>query len=77
MRFASGLQLQRQLSYTKSLLILLPYVVPNAQNRALKKKLDSNPRYGPRFTVTLKPCIQLWLSLGYTCGITKKGKKVQ
>ena len=44
-----GLQLPRQLNYTKCLFALLPNVIPNAQNRALKKKrkLDSNPRYGP------------------------------
>ena len=48
MRFTPGPQLQRQLNYTKSLVALLPDVVPNAQNRALKKrKLDSNSRYGP------------------------------
>ena len=44
-RFTAGLQLQRQLNYTKC---LVPDVVSNAQNRAPKKqKLDSNPRYGP------------------------------
>ena len=43
MRFTPGLQLQRQLNYTKC---LVPDVVSNAQNRALKKrKMDSNPRY--------------------------------
>ena len=41
-----GPQLQRQLKYTKCMVALLPDVVPNAQNRALKKqKLDTNPRY--------------------------------
>ena len=45
MRFTPGLQLQRQLNYTKC---LVPDVVSNAQNRALKKqKMDSNPKYGP------------------------------
>ena len=48
MRYTPGLQLQRQLNYTKCLVALLPGIVPNTQNRALKKgKLDSNPRYGP------------------------------
>ena len=43
MRFTPGLQLQRQLNYTKC---LVPDVASNAQNRALKKrKMDSNPRY--------------------------------
>ena len=43
MRFTSGPQLQRQLSYTKC---LISDVVSNAQNRALKKlKMDSNSRY--------------------------------
>ena len=42
--FTSGLQLQRQLNYTKC---LVSDVVSNAQNRAMKKqKIDSNPRYG-------------------------------
>ena len=45
MRFTPGLQLQRQLNYTKC---LVPDVVSNSQNKALKKqKIDSNPRYGP------------------------------
>ena len=49
--FTPGLQLQRQLNYIKCLVALLPGVVPNAQNRTLKKrKLDSNPRYGPDVT---------------------------
>ena len=44
-RFIPGLQLQRQLNYKKC---LVPDVVSNAQNSALKKrKMDSNPRYGP------------------------------
>ena len=44
-RFTPGLQLQRQLNYTKC---LVSDVVSNAQNRALKKlKMDSNSRYGP------------------------------
>ena len=44
-RFAPGLQLQRQLNYTKC---LVSDVVSNAQNRPLKKrKMDLNPRYGP------------------------------
>ena len=35
---------------TKCLVALLPDVVSNTQNRALKKrKLDSNPRYSPDF----------------------------
>ena len=43
-RFTPGLQLQRQLNYTK----FLVSDVSNAQNRALKKRdMDSNPRYGP------------------------------
>ena len=45
LRFTPGLQLQRQLNYTKC---LVPDVFSNAQNRALKKlKMDSNPRYSP------------------------------
>ena len=36
-----GLQLPRQLNYTKCLFALLPNVIPNAQNRALKKKTGS------------------------------------
>ena len=45
MRLTPGIQLQRQLSYTKC---LVSDVISNAQNRALKKrKMDSNPRYGP------------------------------
>ena len=48
MRYTPGLQLQRQLNYTKCLVALLPLVVPNVQNRALnKRKFDSNPRFGP------------------------------
>ena len=44
-RFTPGLQLQRQLNYTKC---LVSDVVSNAQNRALKKlKMDSNSRYCP------------------------------
>ena len=44
-RLTPGLQLQRQLNYTKC---LVPDVVSNVQNRALKKrKLDTNPRYSP------------------------------
>ena len=44
-RFTPGLQLQRQLNYTKC---LVSDVVSNAQNRALKKlKMDSNSRYSP------------------------------
>ena len=43
--FAPGLQLQRQIDYTKC---LVSDVISNPQNRALKKrKMDSNPRYGP------------------------------
>ena len=43
--FTPGLELQRQLNYTKCLVL---DVVSNAQNRALKKlKMDSNSRYGP------------------------------
>ena len=43
--FTLGLQLQRQLNYTKC---LVSDVVSNAQNRPLKKrKMNSNPRYGP------------------------------
>ena len=43
--FTPGLQLQRQLNYIKC---LVPDVIPNAQNTALKKrKMDLNPRYGP------------------------------
>ena len=43
--FTPGLQLQRQLNYTKC---LVSDVISNAQNRALKKwKMDSNPRYSP------------------------------
>ena len=49
--FTPGLQLQRQLNYIKCLVALLQGFVPNAQNRTLKKrKLDSNPRYGPDVT---------------------------
>ena len=48
MRFTPRFQFQRQVHYKKCLVALLPNVVPNAQIRALKKrKLDSNPRYGP------------------------------
>ena len=36
--FTPGLQLSRELNYTKCLVALLPDVVPNCQNRALKKK---------------------------------------
>ena len=44
-RFTPGLQLERQLNYTKC---LVPDIASNAQNRALKKgKIDSNLRYGP------------------------------
>ena len=44
-RFTPGLQLKRQLNYTKC---LIPDI---AKNRALKKrKLNSNPRYGPDTT---------------------------
>ena len=46
----TGLQLQIQLNHATCLVALPPDVVPNVQNRALKKpKLDSNPRYGPGF----------------------------
>ena len=45
-RFIPGLQLQRQLNYTKC---LVSDVVSNTKNRALEKQnMDSNPRYGPR-----------------------------
>ena len=45
-RFTPGLQLQRQINYTKC---LVSNVISNAQNTTLKKrKMDSNPRYGPR-----------------------------
>ena len=45
MRFTPGPQLQRQLNYTKCLVL---DVISNAQNRALKKlKMDSNSRYSP------------------------------
>ena len=45
MHFTPGLQLQRQLNYTKC---LVSDVVSNSQNRALKKrKIDSNPRCDP------------------------------
>ena len=44
-RFTAAPQLQRQLNYTKC---LVSDVVSNAQNKVLKKrKIDSNPRYGP------------------------------
>ena len=44
-RFTPGLQLQRQLSYTKC---LVSELVSDAQNRVLEKlKMDSNSRYGP------------------------------
>ena len=44
-RFIPGLQLLRQLNYTKC---LVSDVVSNAENRALKKlKMDSNSRYSP------------------------------
>ena len=44
-QFAPGLQLQRQLNYTKC---LVSDVISSAQNRALKKrKMDSNHRYFP------------------------------
>ena len=50
MYFTPGPQLRRQLNYTKCLVTLLPDLVTNAQNRALKKqKLDSNHRYSPDF----------------------------
>ena len=53
-RFTPGLQLKRQLSYTKCLFALLPGVASNAQNGAMKKrKLDLNPRYGPAFAYRL------------------------
>ena len=52
MHFTPGLQLQRQLNYTKCLVALFPVVIPNTQNRALKKQeLDSNPRYSPGYTL--------------------------
>ena len=52
-RFAPGLQVQRQLNYTKCLVALYQNAVPNSQNRALKKrKLDSDSRYGPDRVVT-------------------------
>ena len=38
-RSTPGFQLQVKLSCTKCLVILLPDVVPNAQTRALKKKM--------------------------------------
>ena len=45
MCFTPGLQLQRQLNYTK---FLVPDVVSNTENRALKKQtMNSNPRYSP------------------------------
>ena len=45
MRFTPGSQLQRQLNYTKCLVL---DVVSNAQNMALKKlKMDSNSRNSP------------------------------
>ena len=41
----------KRVNYTKCLVALLSDVVPNAQNRTLKKrKFDSNPRYGPDYT---------------------------
>ena len=44
-RFTPRLLLQRQLNYAKC---LVSDVVSNAQNKVLKKrKIDSNPRYGP------------------------------
>ena len=47
--FTPGLQLQRQLNYTKC---LVSYVASKAQNRALKKwKMNPNPRYGPGYIV--------------------------
>ena len=47
-RLTPGLQLQRQLNYTK---FEVPDVVSKAQNRTLKKrKIDSNPRYDPGHT---------------------------
>ena len=49
MRLTPGIQLQRQLSYTK---YLVSDVISNAQNRALKKrKMDSNPRYVPHHII--------------------------
>ena len=49
MRLTPGIQLQRQLSYTKC---LVSDVISNAQNRALKKrKMDSNPRYVPHHII--------------------------
>ena len=43
-----GRKVLKCVNYTKCLVALLQDIVPNAQNRALKKwKLDSNPRYGP------------------------------
>ena len=48
MCFTPELQLQKQLNQTKCLVDFLPDIVPDTQNRALKKwKLDSNPRYDP------------------------------
>ena len=48
MRCTPGLQLQKQLNYTKCLVALLPLVVPIVQNRALNNRnYDSNPRFGP------------------------------
>ena len=45
MRLTPGLQLQKQLNYTKC---LVPDVASNAPNRALKtRKMDLNRRYGP------------------------------
>ena len=62
-RFTPGLQLQRQLNYTKS---LIPDILSNAKNRALKKrKLDSNPRYGPDTTSS-------WMHK-QLCSINKQG----
>ena len=47
-RFTPGLQLQRQLTYAKCLIL---DILSNVQIRALKKrKLDSNPRYDPDIT---------------------------
>ena len=41
----------KRVNYTKYLVALPSDDVPNAQNRALKKrKLDSNPRYGLGYT---------------------------
>ena len=67
MCFTPGLQLYRQLNYTKCLVTLLPHVVPNPQKKALKKqKFNSNPRHEPAYIIDDSQWRSVWLPIQTT-----------